>query len=92
MSRLVDQQRREDALHAKIDGAKEVLRQLGQVVTFTLEGVPKAEQARRLGIGRPLLDWFHTVLKLNPRPEASLRWRLRGAAKREVRDGCEAET
>lgn len=92
MSRLVDEQRREDALQARVERAKQDWALYPRLGAWLLEGVPKAEQARRLGISREKLERILACAGLSTRVEAVLGAWLKSCRKREVRDGCEAET
>lgn len=86
MSAYVDAQRREDALHARIEDSKAVRRHLDVIVCMELEGISECETARRLGVGRKKVSLYRWVLGLTTRiPEAVLRDYLRGAKRREGR-------
>ena len=58
-----DEERAEDALHNRIERAKQVMRDLQQVLNA--HGVePVSVTARRLGTSRPRVHWLQRVLGL----------------------------
>jgi transposase-like protein len=50
MSATVDQQRREEALHARVERGRERLAMLQRLLQLELEGVTVSEMARRLDV------------------------------------------
>lgn len=83
MSAYVDSQRREDALHARVEASKETRRKLDQVATLELEGLSEREMARRLCVHRRTVALWRWVLGLTSRvPEWALRDVLKSAARR----------
>lgn len=84
MSHLVDAQRKEDALHARLERAKSRLRTLQVVVQLEVEGVSQSEAARRLGISRKQLSWLRLCVHLVEYGEAhaAIEWQRTGMSKR----------
>jgi len=88
---MVDEQRREDALQARVERAKQEWATYPRLGAWLLEGVTKAEQARRMGVSREKLERMLVCAGLSTRVEAVLCAWVKSCRKREVRDG-EAET
>ena len=79
MSAKVDAERWEDAHEARAASSREVLQRLQRVATWTYEGTPVAEQARRLEVSRPTVRFWQRVLGWRvTRPPPCLRGRLHG--------------
>lgn len=84
MSALVDAQRREDALHARVERCKERLRHFHALLVLELEGLPVADMARRLGLSVSTVRVLRVYVGLD-NSLGPLRQRLARAEKREVR-------
>ena len=91
MSRLVDEQRREDALHAQMEESRQWRRMQDQAVALKFEGVALREIARRMGISVWQVEKVLVCAKFHTRPASVLRAWLHSCDKREVPTGPPGE-
>lgn len=81
MSALIDAQRREDALHARVEKSKRIRRLMDQLVALHLEGLSISVSAQRVGVSPDTVEWLLYVVGINTNTGA-LRRRAANADKR----------